>query len=123
MRGIVLVSLILPATAVPAAGQMAIRIGAAYAKKGGAASGDGAGGQADRGSLSTSHLQFSLLLRARAFPTSDRRHALVVLAGPWVGSRLSCENGPEGVFRRVLGDDEARGGAGGFRLQDWLNPG
>ena len=150
MRGIVLVSLILSATAVTAAGQMAIgvragvgsawmaspggvhfepcppdmecpypaddavrgftfgadldipvsnssdvlglRIGAAYAKKGGAASRDDVGGQADSGSLSTSHLQFSLLLRAQAFPTSDRRHALVFLVGPWVGSRLSCEN-------------------------------
>lgn len=150
MRGIVLVSLILPATAVPAAGQMAVgvragvgsawmaspggvdfepcphymecpssaedavlgftfgadfdipvsssgdvlglRVGAAYARKGGAASGYDAGGQPNSGSLSTRHLQFSLLLRARAFLTSNRRHSVVVLAGPWVGSRLSCEN-------------------------------
>lgn len=122
MRGLVLVSLILPATAVPAAGQMAVgvragvgsawmaspggvafepcprdrdcpvpaengvrgltlgadldipvsgssdvlglRIGAAYAEKGGAGSGHDADGKPVSGSLSTSHLQFSLLLRA-----------------------------------------------------------
>lgn len=146
MRGIVLVSLIVSATAVPAAGQMAIgvragvgsawmaspggvlfdcfrpdcpfpadeavrgltfgadfdvpvsdsgdvlglRIGAAYARKGGAGSGYDAGGRPDSGSFSTSHLQFSLLLRARAFLTSRHRHSVAVLVGPWVGGRLSC---------------------------------
>lgn len=148
VRGIVLVSLIVSATAVPAAGQMAIavragmgsawmaspggvsfepclpdrdcpspadeavrgltfgadldipvsgssdvlglRIGAAYARKGGAGSGHDAGGQPDSGSLSTSYLQLSLLLRARAFLTSHRRHSVAVLVGPWVGGRLSC---------------------------------
>ena len=145
MRRIVLVSLIVSATAVPAAGQMAIgvragvgsawmasprgvlfdcfrpdcpspadeaargltlgadldiavssssdvlglRIGAAYAEKGGAGSGYDAGGRPDSGSLSTSYLQFSLLLRARAFLTSRHRHSVAVLVGPWVGSRLS----------------------------------
>lgn len=64
-----------------------LRIGAAYAKKGGSAS----GGQPDGGGLSTNHLQLSSLLRARAFLTSRRRHSLVVLVGPWVGIRLWCE--------------------------------
>lgn len=69
-------------------GALGLRIGAAYAQKGGAGSGRRADGEPDRGgTLSTSYLQFSALLRARtAGPQS-----LVVLLGPWVGRQLSCE--------------------------------
>ena len=149
MRRIVLVSVILLATTVPAAGQMALgvragvggawmaaprdvafepcppdtdcpsaaddavrgltfgadfdipvsnssdvfglRIGAAYTEKGGAGSGYDANGEPDSGTLSTSYLQFSMLLRARAAWTSVRPPSVVFLVGPWVGSQLSCE--------------------------------
>ena len=95
MRGIVLASVILLATAAPAAGQMAFGvragIGAAYTEKGGAGSGFDAHGEPDSGTISTSYLQFSMLLRARAFWTSERSPSMVFLAGPWVGSQMSCE--------------------------------
>jgi len=72
-------------------GVFGFRVGAAYTEKGGAGSGYDANGEPDSGTISTSYLQFSMLLRARAFQTSDRSPSLVVLVGPWMGSQLSCE--------------------------------
>ncbi len=71
-------------------GVFGLRIGAAYTEKGGAVSRH-ASGEPGAGALSTSYLQFSVLLRARAFRTSDRVPSLVCMVGPWVGSQLSCE--------------------------------
>lgn len=68
-------------------GVFGFRIGAAYTGKGGAGSGYDAHGEPDSGTISTSYLQFSMLLRAR----SERSPSMVFLAGPWVGSQMSCE--------------------------------
>ena len=63
-----------------------VRIGGAFAEKGGAGSGWDANGGPLKGTLSMSYLQFSSLLRAR---TSGPQSA-GVLFGPWVAIRLSC---------------------------------
>ena len=168
MRTVVLFSLILPATAAPAAGQIALgvragvgsawmatprgvvfepcppdtacpgsadeavrglafgadfdipvsnssgvfglRMGAAYTEKGGAAHGFDANLEPDSGTLSTSYLQFSMLLRARASWTSERSPSMVFLAGPWVGSQLSCEK--EGGVAANCGVTDAGIGVG-----------
>lgn len=72
-------------------GVFGLRIGASYTEKGGAGSGYDANGEPDSVTLSTSYLQFSMLLRARAFWTAERSPSMVFLVGPWVGSQLSCE--------------------------------
>lgn len=72
-------------------GVFGLRIGAAYTGKGGAGSGYDAYLEPDSGTISTSYLQFSMLLRARAFWTSERSPSMVFLVGPWVASQLSCE--------------------------------
>ena len=72
-------------------GVFGLRTGAAYTEKGGAGYGFDANLEPDSGTLSTSYLQFSMLLRVRASWTSERSPSLVFLAGPWVGSQLSCE--------------------------------
>lgn len=63
-------------------GVFSLRVGAAYIEK---------GGKGARGALATSYLQFSALLRVRVFRNSGRSSSLVLLAGPWVGTQLSCE--------------------------------
>ncbi len=69
-----------------------LRFGADYIEKGGEGYGRDADGESRRtGTLATSYLQFSALLRARAVRTPDRSPSLVLLAGPWVGTQLSCE--------------------------------
>ena len=83
-------------------GALGLRIGAAYAQKGGAGSGRDADGEPDRGgTLSTSYLQFSALLRAQ----TSGPQSLVVLLGPWVGKQLSC--GIEGDLAAACGVDDA----------------
>ncbi len=83
-------------------GALALRIGAAYAEKGGAGSGYYAGGERDSGgTLSTSYLQFSVLLRAR----TTGPQSMAVLIGPWVGNQLSCET--EGDLEATCGRDDA----------------
>lgn len=66
-----------------------LRIGTAYTQKGGAASGYDANGEPSNERLSTSYLQFSMLLRTR----TSGSQSLVVLVGPWVANLLSCEKG------------------------------
>lgn len=78
-----------------------LRFGAAYAEKGGAGSGYDAKLEPDSGTISTSYLQFSMLLRAR----TSGRHSVVVLAGPWAGSQLSCEK--EGDMAPTCGAGDA----------------
>ena len=85
-------------------GVFGLRMGAAYTEKGGAAYGFDANLEPDSGTLSTSYLQFSVLLRARASWTSERSPSMVFLAGPWVGSQLSCEK-EGGVAANCEGTD------------------
>lgn len=74
-------------------GAFGLRIGAAYTEKGGAGSRYDANGEIRQrgGTLSTSYLQFTMLLRARASWRAERSPSMVFLVGPWVGSQLSCE--------------------------------
>ena len=76
-------------------GALGLRIGAAYAQKGGAGSGRDADGEPDRGgTLSTSYLQFSALLRAR---TAGPQSLVVLLSG------TSCRAGSKATWRRPAG--------------------
>ncbi|MDE0132202.1 MAG: hypothetical protein OXQ32_08085 [bacterium] len=70
-------------------GVFGLRIGTAYAEKGGAGFRYDANGETRQrgGTLSTSYLQFSMLLRAR----TSGSLAPIILVGPWVASLLSCE--------------------------------
>ena len=71
-------------------GVFSLRVGAAYIEKGGMGYGSDGDGE-PRGALATSYLQFSALLRARILRNSGGSLSAVLLAGPWVGTQLSCE--------------------------------
>ena len=67
-----------------------IRVGAAYARKGGAASGRAAGGRPLNGKLSLGYLQISSLLRLRVPVRPASRLSVGVLLGPWFAIPLGC---------------------------------
>ncbi len=69
---------------VPVSGMFSLRIGGAYAQKGGSGV---AGG--DRITLSLDYIQFDAM--ARVATASDRGISFGVMAGPWIGFRLSCD--------------------------------
>ncbi len=70
-------------------GVFGLRIGAAYTEKGGAGFRYDANGETRQrgGTLSTSYLQFSILLRARTSGSMSP----IIFVGPWVANLLSCE--------------------------------
>ena len=73
-----------------------VRVGAAYARKGGTASGRDADGDPLNGKLSLGYLQISSLLWLRAPVRPSSRLSVGLLLGPWLAIPLGCR-----VHRRV----------------------
>ncbi|MCY4399691.1 MAG: hypothetical protein OXE96_10185 [Gemmatimonadetes bacterium] len=89
-------------------GVFGLRFGAAYVEKGGAGSGYDAKGEPDSGTISTSYVQFSMLLRAR----TSGPQSVVILFGPWAGAQLSCEKEGDVAANCGGGDAGVTMGAG-----------